>query len=199
MKAIWSDNDSSSSEDEELEKMANFCLMAIKNEDYETSDYAVSANQSFDELHNKFQKIGAKYLALKKSANDLGVKVNVLSKEKNVLKQENNALLNENLSLKKDVEKFSNIAFKLTDGKENLEKLLVYQRQTLFKHVLGYNIFTSSKNAKTIFVKQGTHLNNACNIYGDYGHISYASHLRLHKNVEIRRIWVPKGTILPTL
>ena len=68
MKATWSDNDSSSNEDEEVEKMANFCLMAIKNEDDETSDHAVSANYSFDELYKEFQKLGAKYVALKKSA-----------------------------------------------------------------------------------------------------------------------------------
>ena len=68
-------------------------------------------------MHDEFKKLSAKYVALKKSSNGLGAKLNDLSKEKMVL-------IEENLLLKKEVEKFFNIAYKLTSGKENLEKLL---------------------------------------------------------------------------
>ena len=46
----------------------------------------------------------------------------------NVLRKEKMVLYDENLLLKKEIEKFSNIAYKLTNGKENLEKLLDFHR-----------------------------------------------------------------------
>ena len=58
---------------------------------------------------------------LKEISNPLGAKLNDLSKEKMVL-------IEKNLLLKKEVEKFFNIAYKLTSGKENIEKLLGSQK-----------------------------------------------------------------------
>ena len=113
-----------SSSDGENEVIENFTL----NEPHD----------AFDDLHDEFQKLSAKYFALKKISNALGAKLNDLSKEKMFL-------IGKHFLLKKEVEKFSNIAYKLTSGKENLEKSLGSQRQSLSKHGLGYNFFTSKK------------------------------------------------------
>ena len=68
--------------------------------------------------------------------------------------------------LKKEIEKFSNIACKLTSRKENLEKLLSSQRQSLYKYGLGYNYFIPKKSSKIVFVKQGNFVDNACSYCG---------------------------------
>ena len=71
---------------------------------------------AFNDLHDEFQKLGVKYVALKRSSNELDMKLKALREEKMVLYEEN-------LLLKKEVEKFFNIAYNLTNRKENLEKL----------------------------------------------------------------------------
>ena len=112
--------------------------MARDDESWSDSENEVIENftldelhDTFDDLHEEFQKLSTKYVALKKILNALGAKLNDLSKEKK-------ALFEENLLLKREVEKFFSIAYKLTSGKENLEKLLGSQKQFLSKHGLGY-------------------------------------------------------------
>ena len=90
-------------------------------------------HDAFDDLHDEFQKLGIKYVTLKKSSNELDMKLKALRKEKMVLYEEN-------LLLKKEVETFSNITYKHTNEKENFEKLLGSQRQYLSNHGLGYSI-----------------------------------------------------------
>ena len=68
------------------------------------------------------------------------------------LEEEKNALIDEKSVLKNEIEK-SNITFKLTSGKENIKKLLGFQRKSLSKHGLGYNAFSFTMSTKTIFVK----------------------------------------------
>ena len=124
MKATWSDiKDCSSKEDEEVEEMENLCLMEREDEHSSDGENEVIENftldelhDAFDDLHNEFQKLVVKCVALKKSSNELDMKLNALRKEKM-------ALYEENLLLKKEVEKFFNIAYNLTNRKENLEKL----------------------------------------------------------------------------
>ena len=108
--------------------MANLCLMAREDESSSDGENDVIENftlnelhDAFGDLHDEFQKLSSKYFALKKTSNALGEKFNDLSKEKILL-------IKKNLLLKKEVEKFSNVAYKLTNGKENLEKLLGSQR-----------------------------------------------------------------------
>ena len=118
--------------------------------------------------------------------------MNDLSKEKIVL-------FEEKFLLKKEVEKFSNIAYKLTNGKENLEKLLGSQRQSLSKHGLGYNYFTPKKSSKIAFVKQRNFVDNACSYCGVYRHFAYSCNLRQPRKVGTKNIWVSKGTIQPNI
>ena len=67
MKATWSDgDDSTSKEDDEVEEMANVCLIAI--EENARDDELIKnftrdeLHDAFDELHDEFQKLNAKYL-----------------------------------------------------------------------------------------------------------------------------------------
>ena len=101
---------------------------------------------AFDDLTSKFEKLGRRHIALKKKFLKLEAKVKTLEKE-------NEVLMNEKYVLKKSVDDFSSIVTKLTNRKKNLEKLLGSQRQSLSKHDLSYNPFSTQKNSKTIFVK----------------------------------------------
>ena len=115
------------------------------------------------------------------------------------LESENEFLLNKKCALKKSVDDFSLIATKLTKGKENLEKLLGSQRKFLSKHGLGYTPFTKRKSSKTVFVKQRFSNDDACSYYGLNSHYAYSCKLRQSRFVGIKRIWVPKRTILLNL
>ena len=105
-------------------------------------------------------------------------------------------MIEEKSILKKTADDFSFIATKLTNGKENLEKLLGSQIQSLSKHGLGYNMFSRKKASKTIFVKQGHVKTDACSYCGMSGHFAFSYKLRQTRNVGVKQIWVPKGTIL---
>ena len=107
--------------------------------------------------------------------------------------------IEKNLLLKKEIKKFSNIAYKLINGKENLEKLLSPQRQSLSKHGLVYNFFTFKIFSKTMVVKQGIVLDNACITCGDHGHTSYSCKMRLNRMFELREFGFQKEHFLPNL
>ena len=125
MKANQSDSDESSLDgDEEIEEMTNLFLMA--KEDNSSSDedeevyYLYNFNElqdAFDDLTRKFEKLGSKHTTLKNNFLKLEAKVITLEKE-------NEVLMNEKSVLKKIVDNFLFIATKLSNEKENLEKLL---------------------------------------------------------------------------
>ena len=114
------------------------------------------------------------------------------------LESESEFLLNEKCALKKSVDDFSLIVTKLIKEKEDLEKILDFQRQSLSKYGLGYTPFTKRKSSKTIFVNQGFSTDDACSYCDLTGHYSYSYKLRQSRFVGIKRIWILKGTILPT-
>ena len=197
MKATWSDSDESSTdEEEEVEEMANLCLMA-KEENSSSDDEEVNdlytfdeLQDAFDDLSSKFEKLGFKHIALKRSFSKLEVKVSILEKEKETLIKENN-------DLKKKAEDSLFIATKLTNGKENLEKLLGSHGQSLSKHGLGYIPFSRRKNSKTVFLKEGNSKNDACSSCGINGHYAFACNMRRYRHIGVKKVWVPKGTIIP--
>ena len=104
------------------------------------------------------------------------------------LESENEFLLNEKYALKKSVNDFSLIATKLIKGKENFEKFLCSQRQSVSKYGLGYTPFTKRKSSKIIFVKQGFSTNDAFSYCGLTGYYAYSCKLRQSKFVGIKRI-----------
>ena len=175
MTATWSDGDESSSEeDEKIEEISNLCLMAKEEEVSSDEDEEVydlytfdELQEAFDDLSSKFEKLSSKHIALKRNFSKLKAKVKALEKEKEIL-------IEEKFVLKKTADDFSLIATKLTNEKENLEKLLGSQIQSLFKHGLGYTPFTKRKSLKTVFVKQGLSNNDACSYCGINGHYVYS-------------------------
>ena len=100
---------------------------------------------TFNDLSSKFEELGNRHIALKKIFSKLETKVKALEKE-------NKILINEKSALKKSVEDFLLIATTLTNGKENLEKFLGSQIQSLSKHDLGYNVFSKKKSHQTLFL-----------------------------------------------
>ena len=199
MKATWSDNDESrSKEDEEIEEMANLCLMDEENDSSSIENEEVydlytfdKLQEAFDELSSKFEELGSRHIALKKKVSKLKAKVKTLEKE-------NEVLVNEKCALKKSVDDFSLIATKLTKRKENLEKLLGSQKQSLSKHDLGYTPFTKRKSSKKIFVKQGFSNDDACSFCGLNGRYAYSCKLRQSRFVGIKWIWLQKEQSYPT-
>ena len=149
------ENDSSSDEDKEVYDIYSFDEL----------------QKAFDELSSKFEELGSRHIALKKKFSKLETKVKAL-------KSENEFLLNHKCALKKSVDDFSLIATKLTKGKENLEKLLGSQRQSLSEHGLSYTPFTKRKSSKTIFVKQGFSTDDECSYCGLTGHYACLCKLR---------------------
>ena len=172
--------------------MANICLMAKENYSSSDEDEQVYDLYTFDELQNAFEELSSRYIALKKKFSKLKTKVKALESE-------NEFILNEKCALKKSVNDFALIAVKLTKGKKNLEKLLGSQRQSLSKHGLGYAPFTKRKFSKTVFVKQGFLKDDTCSYCGINGHHAYSYNLKKSRFVRVKRIWVPKGKILPKL
>ena len=108
-------------------------------------------------------------------------------------------MVEEKSVLEKIADDFSLIATKLTNGKENLKKLLGSQIQSLSKHGLGYNVLSKKKASKTVFVKQGSLKNDACSYCGIHGYYTFSCKLRRARHIRVKQIWVPKGTILPNL
>ena len=114
------------------------------------------------------------------------------------LEKENEVLMSEKMVLKKSDDDFSFIVIAYR-WKKNLEELLGSQRQSLSKHGLGYIPFTKKKSSKTIFVKQGFSKDDACSYCGKNGHCASSYKLRQSTFIGIKRIWVPKETILSSL
>ena len=167
--------------------MANLCLMAKENDSSSDEDEDVcnlytfdELQDAFDELSSKFEELGSRHMALKRKFSKLETKVKALEKE-------NEVLVNEKCILKKSVDDFSFIATKLS------------QRQSLSKHDLGYIPFTKRKSSKIVFVKQRYSKDDACSYCDVNGHYAYSCKLKHPRYVGVKRIWVPKGTILPNL
>ena len=187
MAATLSNSDESSSEkDEEIEEMANLCLMAKEEEDSSNEYEEVydlytfdELQEAFDDLSSKFEKLGSKHIAWKRNFFKLEAKVKELDKEKEMF-------IEEKFTLKKTADDFSLITTKLTNGKENLEKLLGSQIQSLSKHGLGYNMFSKKKASKTVFVKQWHLKNDACSYCGINGHYAFSCKLRQTRHVGVK-------------
>ena len=103
---------------------------------------------------------------------------------------------NDKKELVENVENLTLVSCKLTQGKDNLDQILGNQRYSLSKNGIGYALNNLQKNNKMAFVKASHTSSFCCNYCGNFGHI--ASMCNFRKNIRIKQIWVPKGTILPT-
>ena len=116
MKATWSDNEDNNSKEDEDGRNGKFMPNGKRGwtlkwwRKWGNKKTLLELHDAFDDLYDEFKKLGFKYVALKRSSNELDMELNALRKEKI-------ALFEENLLLKKEVEKFSNIVYNLTNGK----------------------------------------------------------------------------------
>ena len=60
-------------------------------------------------------------------------------------------------------------------------------------------VFSKKKASNTVFVKQESLKNDAYSYCGMHGHYAFSCKLRRTRHVEVKQIWVPKGTVLPNL
>ena len=106
-------------------------------------------------------------------------------------------LENDKKELVENVENLTLVSYKLTQGKDNLDKILGNQRYSLSKNGLEFGLNNLQKNSKITFVKASHTSYLCCNYCNNFGHI--ASMCNLRKNARIKQIWVPKGTILTNM
>jgi len=217
----WSGSDHG---DDDMEnEMANLCFMAHDDvcfmafEDEHESSNEVDEIISYDELHDAFEclhgdfeKLSIKYKNSRKLTMSLEDKIVELQRTNDLLTKElkdaRNSLLcienvnhqkltKENDRLNKELDDYKNIAYKFTQGKENLDMMLGCQRQSLSKHGLGFSHFTFKNSGKTKFVKQGTTiLDDTCTFCGKSGHIAFRCSMRINRHIGEKMMWVPKGT-----
>lgn len=204
-KATWDDSDESDSE-EETQEVANMCFMAINDEvsslDLDESLSYDELLDGFNELHDKFEKVGLKNISLKK-------KIALLSKELDDLRNEKDKakpvidsecklcenLKNENNLLNDKVLDLSKIVYKFTNGKENFELMLGKQKCIFDKGGLGYKPFIKQKYLKNYFVKalNQNESKYTCNYCNGNGHTSFSCQIKKNAYFGIKSKWVPKS------
>ena len=223
MLATWSDSDeSSSSEEEKQDKEANLCLMGLEDEVCNDS----TTEFTYDELHTAFYDLLAEYKkagsklkvlknnndalhkenneALKKNEilqrefNDLLHTKNDIENEKNSCLEENHLLCSKNKILQIEVDRLKPLVDKLTLSSNKLELILKNQRDVGNKTGIGYNSHLKKKpvlNATTINSFQKPKV--ICFHCKKSGHKSFACNQSLKKKHKVKKIWVPKGTMIP--
>lgn len=102
MKATWDDSDESGSESEN-EEVANFCFMAHSDKEDEQDDEVTLDPLSYDELFEAFEN-------MQNDLEKLGSKYVMLKKKYNVLTSENKSLLDDIACLKKNEHDVVNIS-----------------------------------------------------------------------------------------
>ena len=194
MMATWSASDDSSSDEETSTEQANLCLIAHKNEviSETPSDFTFEElHEAFYDLVDELKKLGMKNKELKLKNQSLLKQVENFSIEKSILLQENQSLKNEIAKLKSIVEKFT-----LSSNKLNM--ILDNQKAVYDKAGLGYNPLKKQKYLKNIYVNSLSNKspNITCFKCGRVGHKSYTCFSNKSTNSTIKKIWVPKGTIM---
>ena len=108
-------------------------------------------------------------------------------------------MLQENQSLKNDINKLKPIVDKFTLSSNKLNMILDNQKAVYDKAGLGYNLLKKQKFLKNIYVNYSSNksTNITCFKCGRIGHKSYTC--LKSANTTIKKIWVPKGTILTNL
>ena len=184
--------------------------------------------ESFQNLYEDSLKFLAKNKALKSKYSSLKQKIDLHSKDRSDLKTKNDNLSKElsdfqsqNASLlseifvanvktkcklaeisvlKSKTEDLMKTILKFTNGKDNLDKLLAYQRVSSYKNSLGYNVLSKPSYPKknTIFVKISNDYSYASYNYASYNlnsksNIMYSSIVRSFSGKpKSKWIWVPK-------
>ena len=130
-----------------------------------------------------------------------------------MFKRINNALIDysscliEQQKLKDEIDRiqkeFSYVVKKFSCGSEKFEKLLSLQRFSLFKHDLSCDQFIRESSLINKFSKQTE--NNSLNLglpkctrCLKVRHSAYSC-MSLRKPIKVKKMWIPKGTILPNL
>lgn len=202
LKATWSDDSDSSSNDEE-EHVANMCFMAIESEnevqssDDESDPSYIELYEQLENLYVEYKKLGSKYSTLKRNHICLIEEKELLEKkvyDLNDKSSKTNQLEKDNKSLKEKVDELNLIITKFTQGSKFFEKMLSSQRSVFNKGGLGYKPNKNQKYLKNYFVKakESYDPSHTCNYCRKLGHLIYACPIKKNKIVDM--IWVPKGT-----
>ena len=205
------ENKSEDQEEQETENEAAYsCFMALEDVEEEEENDEVSESLSYNELYDAFEsllgeykKIGLKNVDLKKQVSALKNDLKNCHKDNDDLKtrldlsnEEIDKLKIDKKGLVEKVENLTLISSKLTQGKDNLDKILGSQRYTLSKNGVGYGMNDLQKNDKANLVKISHSSFPRCTHCKKYGHIVSICYYR---NTKIKQVWVPKGTILPNM
>ncbi|OMO77060.1 Zinc finger, CCHC-type [Corchorus capsularis] len=186
MVGTWSNSDTSSSETSDAEEdiKVNLCLMAKENENELVTDSVVSFEElqfEFDSLYYDFEKLAARYKALKKMNSGLMNDLDCLKKELTSMQESKNT-----------VEEALKHA---TEEKEKLEHELSELKKVDIKVTKssGSNYSSGNRNQRNFRPKV-----MECYICGRRGHQSPDCYQKDWNLPKIKKIWVPKGTYVVT-
>ena len=150
------------------------------------------------------KKIGLKNVDLKKQVSALKNDLKSCHKNNDDLKTRLDLKNEEIEKLKIDkkglVEKVQNltlISSKLAQGKDNLDKILGSQRYTLSKNGVGYGMNILQNSDKRNLIETSHFSLPRCTHCNKFGHIVSMCYFK--RNIKIKQVWVPKGTILPNM
>ncbi|GAV81564.1 UBN2 domain-containing protein [Cephalotus follicularis] len=212
MIATWEDSDDSSSDEEANEEVAQLALMAIEEEDCDEVTY--------DELVLLIEKYTCIISELKKKIKCLNIENKELKSASISLLEGKNKieiLEEENKNLKIEIDALKKIFSKFSNSSEKLENLLGIQRCVFDKAGLGYDEMNNVKHYQKFFDRKNKIEKEkiekdfikkknsfiSCNYCGKNDHISsscfYKSHFMSKSKLRIKKVWVPKGTIIITL
>ncbi|GAV91095.1 zf-CCHC domain-containing protein/UBN2 domain-containing protein [Cephalotus follicularis] len=157
--ATWSDSDSSISEEESDEEVANIAFMAIEDEEEDEVKF------SFDELQDAYENLFLEYKdmclknkSLKKNATSMSKEIEILKNESSYHKNEidilnvslklSNDFEEENKKLKLEIDALKKTFSKFSNSSDKLDNLLGLQRCVFDKAGLGYKEMKNVKHFK---------------------------------------------------
>ena len=161
-------------------------------------------------LNHDFEEIFKLNKVLKKKYASLEIKnemlVNQIKELKNVSKDHSSCLV-EHQKLKDEIDRiqkeFLYVINKFSCGNENFERLLSLQRFSLSKHGLGYDPFDNESSLLNKFSNKNENDSLSlklpkCTRCLKVGHNAYSC-LSSKRTIKVKKMWIPKGTILPNL
>ena len=207
--ATWSDEE----DDDETKEEVNLALMAQSS--YSSDEEENEVNESshnelviaFESLNHDYEKLFKLNKVLKKKNKTLEIENESLLNRINESSIDHSSCIMEQQKLKDEIDRihkeFSYVVNKFSCGNDKFEKLLSLQRYSLSKHGLGCDSFVkeSSLINKFSINNEKDSLNLGlpkCTRCLKVGHSAHSC-LSLRRTIKVKKMWIPKGTILPNL
>ena len=207
--ATWSDEE----DDDEAKEEVNLALMAQSSYSSDEEDNKVNESShnelvvTFESLNHDYEKLFKLNKVLKKKNKILELENETLLKRINESTMDHSSCLIEQQKLKDEIDRihkeFSYVVNKFSCSNDKFKKLLSLQRFSLSKHGLGCDSFAKESSLLNKFSTKNE--NDSLNLglpkcarCLKVGHSAYSC-ISLRRTIKVKKMWIPKGTILPNL